>query len=103
MAVATRLQIPDRSFDAAARHVVAANMPGQGINVPCVRDLTPNQPWRNVIARDQPRGRRPFFVVKRVLTGRDLAPTRQAFAHYFDHDNVALVRAAETGLEEMDQ
>src|SRR6185312_13869594 len=96
-------QIPDGRFQTAARHLMAANMREPRRNSLGVFKNGVQNTRRGVIANNQPRGVRPFLVIEGMLARSDFAPARDAVRDGFDENDFALRRAAETGLEEMDQ
>jgi len=102
-ALLPRLQVPDGRFQTAARHVVAANVGQQRIDVGGAGQLAAQHARDGVIAQQGPRGASPLLVVEGVLAGGDFTPAGDAIALGLDQDHVALGGAAETGLEEMHQ
>ena len=101
--VQARFQIPDRRFQAAARHLVPADMRGQRRDIVGARQFAAQHARGGIIAQDQPCRLGPLLVVERVFARRDFAPAGDAVAIDLDQDDVALGSAAEAGLEEMHQ
>ena len=98
-----RRQVPNGGLQAAARHVMAADVRRQRIDVLGAGEVAADDARRRVIPQNHPGRCGPLFVVKGILAGRHLAPARNAIASHFHQDHVALVGAAEAGLEEVHQ
>ena len=102
-AVAARFQVPDGDFESAARHVVAADVRGQRVDVRGAGEIACRARAARRNREDEPDGIGPLLVVERIFAGGDFAPSGDAFAGHFDQDDVAAVGAAEAGLEEVHQ
>ena len=102
-AAQARFQIPNRGFQAAARHVVAADVGGQGEHVFSGIERFAKHPRGHVIVQDAPGGNGPLLVVEGVFAGGDFAPAGGAAAGDFHQDDVAAVGARKAGFEEVHQ
>ncbi len=69
-----RFQIPNRDFQAAPRHQVAADVRAACPDIGRMLEIVMQHARSDVIAQDQPRRFGPFFVVKRIFAAGDLAP-----------------------------
>ena len=98
-----RFQVPDGSFEAAARHVVAADVFGEREDIAGGRERLAEHARRHVVLQDGPRRGGPLLVIKGIFAGRDFAPSGDAVGGDFDEDDVAAVGAAEAGFEEVHQ
>ncbi len=79
-----RLEVPNGRFHAAARHVVAANVFGAGVDFARVGELVFEDARRNVIDEQRPDGAGPFLVIERIFAGGDFAPAGNIAREGFD-------------------
>src|ERR1035437_3318238 len=102
-AVHTRFQVPDGVSQAAARHVVTADVFGQGEDVFGGIQRFAEHARGDVIVENAPGGGGPLLVVEGVFAGGDFAPTGDAVAGDFHQNDVTAVGAGKAGFEEMHQ
>src|ERR1035437_8062059 len=81
--VLARFQVPDGGFQSAARHVVAADVGGQGEDVFGSLDRFAEHARGDLIVQDAPGGGGPLLVVEGVFAGGDFAPAGDAVARDF--------------------
>ena len=102
-ALLPREQVPRGHLDGRLRHVVAANGFQRGKHVAGMRELRPDDARRDELRDDVPRRLVRLGAVVRILLRDALAVSARAALVGADDDEMFVVDAAETRLEEADE